>query len=241
MEQTVSRSQLGFSLLSVTFLLCLTSGAFGSIDPDKLKAIIDYIREYGIRTGHYAVAVRLDNTYCRNPTRQNLETALPTNQMSEMRRAITEENGIYNPPQIGDVVAARPRSLTYFAEHAEWRLLNGGQNSPVERILANKDQNSCLIFFSKLSPCVGRCLNENNMRNIVQVVNPLFNRFNEDARAFVFQFIYARDAEREDTVVLGAWQRIQHAPLFRCYAGKRACIKCFNHDQSHTNSPCLAN
>ncbi|XP_053217266.1 uncharacterized protein LOC128399648 isoform X2 [Podarcis raffonei] len=241
MEQTVSRSRLGFSLLSVTFLLCLTSGAFGSIDPDKLKAIIDYIREFGLPNNHYAVAVRLDNTYCRNPTRQNLETALPRNQMNQMRTAIRRQNGMYNPQQIGDVVAARPRFLTYSAEHAEWRLLNGGQNSPVARILANKDQNSCLIFFSKLSPCVNRCLNENSMRNIVQVVNPLFNRFNEDARAFVFEFIYARDAEKEDEVVLGAWQRIQNAPLFRCYAGNRACIKCFNHDQSDTDSPCLAN
>nr|XP_028560803.1 uncharacterized protein LOC114583659 [Podarcis muralis] len=241
MEQTVSRSWLGFSLLSVTFLLCLTSGAFGSIDPDNLKAIIDYIREFGIRKGHYAVAVRLDNTYCRNPTRQNLETALPADEMAQMHTAITQENGMYNPPQIGDVVAARPKFETHFTEHAEWRLLNGGQNSPVERILANKDQNSCLIFFSKLSPCVAKCLNENNMRNIVQVVNPLFNRFNEDSRAFVFQFIFKWDAIREDEVVLGAWQRIQHAPLFRCYAGNRACIKCFNHDQPDTDSPCLAN
>ncbi|XP_077772813.1 uncharacterized protein LOC114583659 [Podarcis muralis] len=241
MEPTVSRSRLGFSLLSVTFLLCLTSGAFGSIDPDKLKAIIDYIREFGLPYNHYAVAVRLDNTYCRNPTRRNLQAALPRHEMIQMKRKIMRPNGMYNPHLIGDVVAARPMFLTHSAVHAEWRLLNGGQNSPVERILANKDQNSCLIFFSKLSPCVNRCLNENSMRNIVQVVIPLFNRFNEDARAFVFESIYARDAEREDKVVLRAWQRIQNAPLFRCYAGNRACIKCFNHDQFDNGSPCLAN
>ncbi|XP_053216888.1 uncharacterized protein LOC128399441 [Podarcis raffonei] len=238
MEQTVSRSRLGFSLLSVTFLLCLTSGAFGSIDPDKLKAIIDYIREYGIPNNHYAVAVRLDNTYCRNPTRQNLETALPTNQMTQMQTAIKQENGMYDPDQIGDVVAARPKTLKRSAEHAEWRLLTGGQNSPVERILANKDQNSCLIFFSKLSPCVNRCLNENDMRNIVQMVNPLFNRYNEDARAFVFETVYRRDTQKEKEVVVEAWERIQNSPLFRCYNDNRGCIQCFDNNQK-ADSPCL--
>ncbi|XP_033026927.1 uncharacterized protein LOC117059364 [Lacerta agilis] len=241
MEQTVSRSRLGFSLLSVTFLLCLTSGAFGSIDPNNLKAIIDYIREYGIANNHYAVAVRLDNRYCRSPTRQNLETALPRNQMNQMRNEISRKNGMYNPQQIGDVVAARPNFLERSVQHAEWRLLTGDQNSPVERILANKDQNSCLIFFSQLSPCVNRCLNENDMKNIVRVVNPLFNRYNEDSRAFVFESIYRKDAVKEHEVVLGAWQRIQRAPLFRCYAGNRACIQCFNSNQPVSNSPCLAN
>lgn len=33
-------------------------------------------------------------------------------------------------------------------EHAEWRLLTGGQNSPVERILENKGKNGCLIFLA---------------------------------------------------------------------------------------------
>ncbi|XP_028558715.2 uncharacterized protein LOC114582100 [Podarcis muralis] len=196
------------------------------------------IPRYGIKNIHYAVAIRLDHACCIEPTPTILETVLPRSKMQQMKNALDHRNGIYVPKPIGDVIAARPR-FTRSKEHAEWRLLTGGQNSPVERILSNKDQNSCLIFFSKLSPCVERCLNESDARNIVQMVNPLFNRYSEDSRAFVFETVYVKDTVKEHEAVVGAWEHIQGAPLFRCYSSNRGCIKCFDDNQSGDRNPCL--
>nr|XP_020669003.1 uncharacterized protein LOC110089946 [Pogona vitticeps] len=199
-----------------------------------LSAIIDYIRCYGVDS-HYAVAVRLDPTYCKNPTRSNLRRALPPRVMEDMNTALRRKDGLYNP-NIGNIMAARPK-LSLPREHAEWRLLAGGKASPIEKMLANKDQNSCLLFFSKLSPCVERCLNENDARNIVRTINPIFNRYREDSRAFVFETVYGRDAEKEAKVVVDAWKLIQNAPLFR-YPFPPA--KCFgNSNQPPHSTPCL--
>ncbi|KAJ7313791.1 hypothetical protein JRQ81_005491 [Phrynocephalus forsythii] len=234
MDHQIFRSWPCFILFSVAFSLCWRSGSFGSMNEAHVSAVIDYIRCHV--DFHYAVAVRLDPAYCKDPTRNNLRNALPPNVMQEMRAELSRVGGLYNPRNIGNIVAARPtRTLPH--EHAEWRLLTGGTQSPVERMLANKDQNSCLFFFSKLSPCVERCLNENDARNIVQTINPIFNRYREDSRAFVFETVYNMDASKEAKVVVDAWKLIQNAPLFRY---PFPAVKCFgNNNQPPDSSPCL--
>ncbi|XP_033025976.1 uncharacterized protein LOC117058743 [Lacerta agilis] len=234
----MSRRWPGFSFLCVTVLLCLGNGAFASIDPNNLREIINYIRRYGLNI-HYAVAVRLEEQYCSETSQHALTIPLPTGEMEDMKKKISDKQiGIYNPEPIGNIVAARPKLLKHRKEHAEWRLLTGGQNSPVERILANKDR-GCLIFFSKLSPCTDRCLNKADMKNIVQMVNPLFDRFPQDFKAFVFETVYEKDAkEEEKEAVVEAWKSIRNSPLFRCYNDNRGCIKCFDNNQTADN-PCL--
>ncbi|KAJ6654848.1 hypothetical protein lerEdw1_006537 [Lerista edwardsae] len=239
MERKMSRPWSGFRVLCVIFLLGLENGAFGSIDPGNLKKIFKYITDYGIKNNHYAVAARLDGEYCKDPSPANLQAALPPSEMNKMHNAINVKNGIYNPKPIGNVVAARPNFKAKGFEHAEWRLLTGGQNSLTAKILENKPSDSCLIFFSKLSPCTDRCLNEKDMRNFVQWLNPLFNQLNEDSRAFVFETFYGKDSDKEPAVVVAAWKTIKDAPLFRCDDKNAACIKCFdNNDQ--VNARCLA-
>ncbi|XP_053114870.1 uncharacterized protein LOC128328810 [Hemicordylus capensis] len=222
--------------MCVAVLLCLGSGAFGAIDPHHLKIIVDYIRGYGVENKHYAMAVRLDDNLCNAPTQADLKKALPKSVMDQMHKDIDKQNGIYVPKSIGNIVAARPRIFQDTTEHAEWRLLHEDQNSPVTKMLKNKERKSCLIFFSKLSPCVDRCLNQNDMRNIVQWIKPLFAKLNQNLRAFVFETIYGKDSKKEAEVVVEAWKSIQDAPLFRCDKNQ-ACIKCFNNNQ--LNPKCL--
>ncbi|XP_042328659.1 uncharacterized protein LOC121933256 [Sceloporus undulatus] len=235
MDFMTTRRWPGFSLLCVAVLLSLGNGAFGNIDLNNLKTIIDYITEYGIDAKYeYAVAVRLDKPYCINPTPENLETALPMREMRRMHNAIRQRNGLYVPDEISNIVAARPETNTQ--KHAEWRLLSGGQNSPVDRMLAGKDrQNSCLIFFTHFSPCIDRCLNPNDKGSIVDMVNFLFNTFERDLRAFVFETIYPDDAMKIEKVD-EAWGRIKDAPLFRCDIN--SCILCFNNSPPGTLTPC---
>ncbi|XP_053115067.1 uncharacterized protein LOC128328897 [Hemicordylus capensis] len=226
----------GCSLLCVALLLCLGSGVFGTIDPGNLKKVIDYIRKYGTKR-QYAVAVRLDLQSCQNPTDENLEAALPTVTMQAMRQAIGQENGLYAPNQLGNIVAARP-IMDHPRQHAEFRLLTGGQNSYVSRLLENRVLGSCLVFFSKLSPCVGRCLNQNDARNIVQWLNPLFARINQNAKAFVFELVYRLDAAEDARIMVNAWQSIQNAPLFRWYWRDQVCVKCFDNN-NRVDQRCL--
>ncbi|XP_066487383.1 uncharacterized protein [Tiliqua scincoides] len=235
----MSRHCPGFRVLCVALLLSLANGVFGSISPGNLKKIVKYITDYGIENNHYAVAVRLDAKYCQDPTLTNLQTALPKSVMSKMHEAIKKKNGIYVPNPIGNVVAARPNFKVQGFEHAEWRLLTGGQNSPTAKILENKPRDSCLIFFSKLSPCTDRCLNPNDMRNFVQWLNPLFNQVGKDSRAFVFETFYGKDSDKEPAVVVAAWQTIKHAPLFRCDANNADCIQCFDNNDK-VDPRCLA-
>ncbi|XP_053122255.1 uncharacterized protein LOC128332053 [Hemicordylus capensis] len=231
MKWMMSRCRPDFSLLCVAVLLCLGSGA---IDLHHLKTIVDYIRGYGVENNHYVMAVRLDDNICNAPTQADLKKALPKSIMDQMHKDIDKKNGTYVPKSIGNIVAARPRFLKNTTEHAEWRLLHEDQNSPVTKMLENKERKSCLIFFSKLSPCVDRCLNQNDMRNIVQWVNPLFDKLNQNLRAFVFETIYKKDSIKEDEVVVGAWEKIKDAPLFRCDKNQD-CIKCFKNNQLDSN------
>nr|XP_060636654.1 uncharacterized protein LOC132778058 [Anolis sagrei ordinatus] len=227
-----------FTFLWVVVLLSLENGAFEAIDTKNLKTIIDYIRGYGIESRYqYAVAVRLDKKCCRNPNPTNLEAALPNNEMLQMQKAIKKENGIYIPSTIKNIIAARPHKELP-RKHAEWRLLNGGNNSPVEKLLANEGQNSCFIFFSKISPCVDRCLNMTDMKNIVRILNPIFNRYSENSRAFVFETIYYKDKEKQAEVVINAWKNIRHAPLFKC--NRNNCIRCFDNNLPENSSPCYS-
>ncbi|XP_025024791.1 uncharacterized protein LOC112541093 [Python bivittatus] len=210
----------------------MKSGNF-FMDKKNVSAIIDYIRCYGIET-HYAVVIRLDPTYCKNPTWKNMMNNLPSSVMSAMSLRLNQKEGIYNPSPPVNIVAARPKFKP--REHAEFRLLTGGQNSPVEKMLAHKDKNSCLIFFSKLSPCLQLCLNQTEMNNIVNLVNPLFNRYNRDSRAFVFETIYEPDAQKGTEIVLEAWKLIKDAPLFRYPRNAALCFD--NNNQPSNKSPC---
>ncbi|XP_008114658.1 uncharacterized protein LOC103279771 isoform X1 [Anolis carolinensis] len=238
LERKTIRHWPSFTFFWVVVLLSLENGAFEAIDTRHLKTIIDYIRWYGLEDRYqYAVAVRLDKKYCSNPNPTNLEAVLPDNEMLQMKNAIKEKNGIYIPNKIKNIIAARPdKELP--RKHAEWRLLNGGKNSPVEKLLANGGQNSCFIFFSKSSPCVDRCLNMNDMNNIVQILNPIFNRYSENSRAFVFETIYYKDEEKRAEVVINAWKKIRHAPLFKC--NRNNCIQCFDNNLPEIRSPCYS-
>lgn len=239
MEHKMSRGWPAFRVLCIVLLLGLENGAFGAINPGNLQKIVKYITDYGIENNHYAVAARLDGNYCQDPSQANLQAALPTSVMNAMNSAIKIKNGIYVPSPIGNVVAARPNFKAKGFEHAEWRLLTGGQNSPTAKILENKPNNSCLIFFSKLSPCTDRCLNLTDTRNFVQWLNPLFNRLGQDSRAFVFQTFFGKDSNKEAAVVVAAWKTIKNAPLFRCNANDIECIQCFDNNDV-VDPRCLA-
>ncbi|KAJ6654859.1 hypothetical protein lerEdw1_006548 [Lerista edwardsae] len=213
MERKLSRPWSGLRVLCVIFLHWnVAFGAFRTIDPGNLKKIVQHIAAYGIEGHQYAVAARLDGKYCKNPSPANLQAALPKSEMEKMRDAIRVEGGIYNPEPVGNVVAARPNPHTKVIQHAEWRLLEGGINSPAAKLLRYKPPDSCLIFLSKLAPCKERCFNPSDTRNLVQWINPLFKQLNEDSRAFVFQIFYRRDFRKDAAILADGWRAIKDAP-----------------------------
>ncbi|CAM2110258.1 unnamed protein product [Caretta caretta] len=89
--------------------------------------------------------------------REIVDHVLPGNKLWDMQAAINEEGGLHDTDE-GHIVAARMKHLGRAGEHAERHLLQGNQNSPVQKLLAwTYNERSCLIFFTIHSPCAGMC------------------------------------------------------------------------------------
>nr|XP_025036246.1 uncharacterized protein LOC112544375 [Pelodiscus sinensis] len=202
------------TLWMAALLLWLGTGALGDISTDNLHTIIQYIKPYGVNV-EYAFAVSLPTSICRDPSR--LAEALPHEELQNMNRAIRRSGSLYDPTG-GHIVAAQvmyqgPRVRL----HPEWRLLHGGQNSPVRKLLARTPQEKrCLIFFTRDSPCLRTCLRKNGNFNILPMVRDTFSLADNNYQAFVFQQIYDKD-QGKGQELLDAWSELRGAvPLMRC-------------------------
>ncbi|XP_065427238.1 uncharacterized protein LOC135976267 [Chrysemys picta bellii] len=216
METMVPGRMTRAGLLLLPLLLCFVPETTGNIDEKRLRDIVDHVDRYGVAE-QYAFAVSLNRTYCQNTA--GLKRELPAHKLQQMRNALNQMGGLYDPAD-GHIVAATVNRLESGAgQHAEWRLLQGGQNSPVQKLLARTSgQNSCLIFFSLNSPCVGTCLAENGPYSILQMVSDTFHPIDDDYKAFVFRQIYWQDQNQWQ-----AWHQLRNVPLYRC---KNRCWNC---------------
>nr|XP_025045396.1 uncharacterized protein LOC102461190 [Pelodiscus sinensis]XP_025045397.1 uncharacterized protein LOC102461190 [Pelodiscus sinensis] len=227
-------------LLLLPLLLCFGPETAGSINPDELRGIVDYVNLNGGVNKQYAFAAALPHGTCSNP--QDVSTYLPRDQLADMRQKIRQFGDLYNPPR-GNIVAARPKNVVTpkgnYTEHSEWRLLHGDQNSLVAQLKARTyGQNSCLILFTFNSPCSAKCLREAGRANIVQMTSDAFRSLDSNYKAFVFQQIFNYDLKPEVTrqALLQAWHRLRDVPLLRC--DNNGCKDCAVAEPQ--NNPCLA-
>ncbi|XP_043390819.1 uncharacterized protein LOC122463702 [Chelonia mydas] len=220
------------ALWTAALLLWLGMETLGHIRQKNLHTIINYIMRFQVQ---YSFAVSLSRTYCDNPS--GLKQELRKNELMRLWAAINRKGGLYDPKE-GHIVAAQVNPLDRGAEHSEWRLLWGQQQSPVQKLLARTyNSSSCLIFFTLNSPCVTTCLQENGPYNILKMVSDTFLNISNDYKAFVFQKIYWRDWENEmPQSLLDAWHQLKNVPLLRC--DNNGCRDCSGNDPN-TNR-CLA-
>ncbi|CAM5123197.1 unnamed protein product [Natator depressus] len=136
-------------LLLLPLLLCFRPETTGSIDPDALRVIVDYVNCNGGVISQYAFAATLAHGTSSKP--QNVSTCLPTTQLADMRETIRPSGALYHPPS-GNIMAARTIEVIIpngkYTEHSEWHLLSG-PNSLVAQLMARTyGQDSCLILFT---------------------------------------------------------------------------------------------
>ncbi|XP_044844273.1 scavenger receptor cysteine-rich domain-containing group B protein-like [Mauremys mutica] len=206
----------------------------GSINPAALRETVDHVDKDGLAV-EYAFAVSLQKASCENPS--GLEQVLRRNKLRDMQAAINPEGVLYDPDE-GPIVAARMQRLGRAGEHAEWRLLQGDRNSPVQKLLARTyNERSCLIFFTIRSPCAGTCLLVKRPHNILRMVSDTFRPIDHNYKAFVFWQIYRQDRDLDSQSLLEAWHQLPNVPLLRC--DTNGCRDCRGNDPSPDPSACL--
>ncbi|XP_034645245.1 uncharacterized protein LOC117887112 [Trachemys scripta elegans] len=221
-------------LLLLPLLLCFGPETTGSIDPATRREIGDHVNKDGLAV-EYAFAVSLEKASCENPS--GLEQVQPRNKLWEMQAAINPEDSLYDPDE-GPIVAARMKRLGMTGQHAEWHLLQGDQNSPVQKLLAwPYNERSCLIFFTVRSPCAGTCLLVKRPHNILQMVSDTFRPIDHNYKAFVFRQIYRQDRDLDPQSLLEAWHRLPDVPLLRC--DTKGCRDCSGNDPNTDTNACL--
>ncbi|KAG6922200.1 hypothetical protein G0U57_003455, partial [Chelydra serpentina] len=95
--------------------------------------------------------------------------------------------------------------------------------------------NSCLIFFTKNSPCLGTCLNASSCFYIRDLMDGVFGAINNNFRALAFQQVYPPDMAQKRKALWEAWQTIQNAPMYKC--DNNGCASC--EEKNLSRNPCL--
>lgn len=121
-----------------------------------------------------------------------------------------------------NVIATRPDLKT--KEHSEHILLYPPLKSPMDKLLAKADKDSCVVFYSYNSPCVKTCIKSED--NILAGISNWINIRKEGMNAFVFQEIWQQDKKKdlqEEFLKINAV-----VPLYRCKktSNAMACQKC---------------
>ncbi len=107
------------------------------------------------------------------------------------------------------------------AKHSEDLLMNPPNNSPLTELM-NKRKDGCVVFYTLNTPCINRCLNNNNHnKNIIPGLDRLSAY--QGIKAFVYTYIYRHDQNK--TNLHEKLQMIaDRVPLYRC--NQQGCILC---------------
>ncbi|CAM4688830.1 unnamed protein product [Lepidochelys olivacea] len=224
METLVSGWMPRAGLLLLPLLLCFGPETVESTKPMALREIVDHVDKDGLAV-EYAFAVSLEKATCENPS--GLEQVLLRNKLRDMQAAINQEGGLHDPDE-GHIVTAQMKR----------RLLQGNQNSPMQKLLARiYNERSCLIFFTIHSPCAGTCQLVKRPHNILRLVSDTFRPIDNNYKAFVFRQIYRQDRDLGPKSLLEAWHRLPNVPLLRC--DTTGCRDCRGNDPKTDTNTCL--
>ncbi len=99
--------------------------------------------------------------------------------------------------------------------------MNPPNNSPLTELM-NRRNDGCVVFYTLNSPCINRCLNNNNHnKNIIPGLDRLSAY--QGIKAFVYTYIYRHDQNKPNLR-----QKLQmianRVPLYRC--NQQGCILC---------------
>ncbi|CAI9596657.1 unnamed protein product [Staurois parvus] len=146
----------------------------------------------------------------------------------QITEALKRDENIYQGSQL---VLATFKRETGYDIHSEYRLLDATSSngiSPIQQLVNTNQNAACAIFYTLNSPCVGKCANPDNARNIINKLS-VFNKFN---KAFVYSKLYVKDVrdKGKDDIWDGLTQVNGKMDVYRC--SNSGCLKCFEKEQN---------
>ncbi|KAK9961820.1 hypothetical protein ABG768_007220 [Culter alburnus] len=175
----------------------------------------------------YALAIRVPLDQCKKEE-SDIQTVFSKDDAQKVKDKLGKgEKCLLNEGEqctsSSNVIATRPDLKT--KEHSEHILLYPLSNSPMGRLLAKADKDSCVVFYSYNSPCVQTCIQSDD--NILAGLSNWINIRKEGMNAFVFQEIWQKDSKKKD--LQEEFLKINAVvPLYRCKKSSNAmaCRKC---------------
>ncbi|KAK7156096.1 hypothetical protein R3I94_006233 [Phoxinus phoxinus] len=186
----------------------------GDVNPAVLARMIQYFDDnVQPRTKsdvQYAIAISVPQSQCTDE-QSDIQTVFSREDAEQLRNNLTngEKCVLCTPSQ--NVIAARPTPKP--VEHAEHFLLYPVGNSPMDKLLALADQNSCIVFYSYNSPCVTKCIQSKD--NILPGLSNWKNIRKDAMNVFVYEKIWQKDTWRKD-MEKDLLKIHAEVPLYRC-------------------------
>ncbi|XP_016364508.1 uncharacterized protein LOC107705632 [Sinocyclocheilus rhinocerous] len=217
---------MAMASLKCLIVLCMlhlfVEGTEG-VNPAVLARIIQYfdnnVQPTTMPDAQYAIAIIVPPAQCTDE-QSDIQTVFSREEAEHVRNLLNNRENCILCTQSENVIAARPNGMT--KEHSEHILLYPLGNSPMDTLLAQADQNSCVVFYSYNSPCVTKCILSDD--NILPGLTNWKNK-REGMNVFVFNKIWQKDAWRRDMAkdLLKIHERL---PLYRCT--RRNVMECQN-------------
>ncbi|XP_050783582.1 uncharacterized protein LOC127036589 [Gopherus flavomarginatus] len=265
METMVPGRMPRVGILLLSLLLCFGPETTRSINPDALKVIVNYVDSFRPDSNNqYAAAVSLPQAACNLLEEQQLREYLSEEELKEMKAKLNSKELFEGQNIVAARPKFQKKKPTLHSEFLLLSPDQNGI-SPISRLLdKTRDQrtcpethvpgkecgnncyqkwspdqpcgwNSCLIFFTKYSPCLGTCLNSSNCLYIRDLMDGVFGAINNNFRALAFRQVYPQDMAQKQKALWEAWQTIQNAPMYMC--DNNGCASC--EEKILSQNPCL--
>ncbi|XP_059369891.1 uncharacterized protein LOC132107736 [Carassius carassius] len=202
-------------LLGIILLSCIQSVVNENVDINTLSRIQTFFHlRYIFIMGQYAVAINVLKRQCESVFYPSESNFMLNDKSADVKPKINPDSKyVYRGTEL--IAAGRHRDA-----HSEYLLMNPQNNSPL-RDLMNKKKDGCVVFYTLISPCIDRCLNNNVNNNIIPGLDEL--KAYQGIKAFVYTYIYNNDQNKEN--LHEELKKISDCvPLYRC--NQKGCIPC---------------
>ncbi|KAK7156098.1 hypothetical protein R3I94_006234 [Phoxinus phoxinus] len=207
-------------LLGIILLSCrpIQSRKNKGVNSNTLSRIQNFFRRNYSNNGQYAVAINVPRWQCQSgfvPETNNFLTHDPSAAVKPFTRR--DSMNVYN--EGNQLIAAG----VHKDAHSEYLLMYpqpGSTTSPLTDLLNHKS-NRCVIFYTLLSPCIDRCINNDIIAGLDEL------KAYQGIKAFVFTHIYKKD--KADPTKLGTELKkiADRVSLYRCFTGRNTgCVLC---------------
>ncbi|XP_059415034.1 uncharacterized protein LOC132149655 [Carassius carassius] len=238
--KSVRRSQLCKALLVPTSLLTIllylgVQSTERDVNPAALANIFKYFADnvqpktQQQKEAQYAIAISVLRAQCTD-IHADIQNVFSNKDAKHVKDELRKEQKCVLCTDSRNVIAARPNHTT--DEHSEHVLLYPLGESPMEKLLEQADQSSCVVFYSYNSPCVNRCIRgkDNILNGLLNWINSRKNGMN----AFVFEEIWKKGSKNnleEEFLKINAI-----VPLYRCKrtSDGMECWKCVENNNVAT-------